>query len=387
MEELLNDPELPIDGDEKQPGEKRMAEQIKVVHCLFGKITLRRNYYYNAQNRGGRYPLDAHLGLQDGYSPGLLRLICRAGARDTYEVGCADLEAYAGLQVSGRQINRVVDQVGPVMRSALEAERLPCHAKAVPRMYVSCDGTGVPMRKLELEGTKGKQADGSSKTKEMKIGCVFTEHPSGNDVPFRDCDSTSYIATMRRCGDFAVLLRNEALRRGMGLAAEVVFIADGAAWIWETARTNFPGCVEILDYYHASEYLTEIVGLLYGKDANQGDLQLVAWKTALFEDGINEVISQARRLAEKRTCDSELVNRKVNYFENNRERMRYGTYVEKGYFYGSGVVEAGCKTLVGRRSKQSGMFWSTDGVENVLAIRAALYSNRFTSFWDKRNAA
>jgi len=387
MEALLNDPGMPIDGDERRVGEKRMKGQVKVVHCLFGKIVLRRNYYYNSETRCGRYPLDEHLGLQDGYSPGLLRLICRAGARDTYEVGSDDLKAYAAVEVSGRQINRVIDKVGPVLRSALEAERLSPEAKAVPRMYVSCDGTGVPMRKSELEGRKGKQVDGSSKTKEMKIGCVFTEHPSGDGVAFRDCDSTSYIATMQRCGAFAGLLRNEALRRGMGLADEVVFIADGAAWIWEIARTNFPDCVEILDYYHASEYLTEIVKLLFGKDSDQGDVQLEAWKKLLFEDSIEEVIAQVRGLYQTRTCDVQLVKLKVNYFENNKERMMYGTCLEKGYFYGSGVIEAGCKTLVGRRSKQSGMFWSTNGVENVQAIRAALYSNRFTSYWDKRNAA
>ena len=238
------------------------------------------------------------------------------------------------------------------------------------------------MRKSEIEGTKEKQADGSSKTKEMKIGCVFTEHPSDDAEPFRDCDSTSYIATMRRCDDFSGLLRNEAQRRGMGVVSEVVFIADGAACIWETARTNFPGCVEILDYYHASEYLTEIVNLLYAKGSKDGEIQLAAWKKDFFEDRINEVISQAQSLAEKRTCDAESVNRKINYFKNNKERMKYGTYVKKGYFYGSGVIEAGCKTLVGKRAKQSGMFWSTKGVENVMAIRAALYSNRFTSYWD-----
>ena len=387
LESLLNDPKIQVCGDEKLPGEKLMSNQSKEVECLFGKITLKRNYYYNTVKGSGRYPLDDALGLLDGYSPGMLRLMCRAGAQDSYEVSSEDLKAYANLEVNARQINRIVDQIGPDMRSKLEKEKLPARAKAVPRLYVSCDGTGVPMRKKEVENTKGKQPDGSAKTKEVKIGCIFTQHPVDQEEPFRDCDSTSYIATMRRCGDFGGLLRKEAFRRGMGLAEEVVFIADGATWIWELARVNFPGALEILDYYHAHEYLSDIVNLLYGKQSAAGSKQLELWKQALFEDEIETIITQARSYASKMTCEEELVNNKINYFENNKHRMKYGTYKTMGYFYGSGVIEAGCKTVVGKRAKQSGMFWSTPGVENVLAIRTALYSNRFDNYWDQRNAA
>jgi len=174
----------------------------------------------------------------------------------------------------------------------------------------------------------------------------------------------------------------------MGRAGEVVFIADGAAWIWEIVRTCFPGAVEILDYFHAHEYLVEIIDLLYGKETELGKRQLKRWKNRLFEDQVKTVIRQARSLAKNMPeAEQELLNAKINYFGNNQARMLYGTYKNKGYFYGSGVVEAGCKTVIGKRAKQSGMFWSEKGAEDVLAIRTALYSNRFDPYWNKRNAA
>jgi len=388
IEELLADPQLEVAGSDKRPGEKRGGSQGKTMLSLFGEIRLRRDYYYNPQLGCGRYPLDQALGLQNGYTPAVVRLMCRAGARDSYEESSADLLAYAGIDVSSQEINRMVQRIGPGMRSDLEAEQASAQTPGVPRLYVSCDGTGIPMRRSELAQTKGKGEDGRASTREVKVGCVFTQHPIEGEKPFRDGDSTSYIATLRRCEPFGTLLRKEAYRRGMGRAQEVVFIADGAGWIWEIVRTCFPGSVEILDYFHAHEYLVAIIDLLYGKETELGKRQLEHWKTLLFEDRVKKVISQARSLGQNLPAtEQKLLNAKVNYLENNQARMLYGTYKDKGYFYGSGVVEAGCKAVIGKRAKQSGMFWSEKGAEDVLAIRTALYSGRFDEYWDNRNAA
>lgn len=388
VESLLNDPQVEVAGAHKLTGEKRGGMQEKTVQSMFGSIRLRREYFYHPGRGCGRYPLDEALGLENGYTPAAVRLMCRAGARDAYEEGSADLLAYAGLEISAQEINRMVQRIGPQMRSEMEAEKLAEQAAEVPRLYVSCDGTGVPMRRSELAGVKGKGADGKASTREVKVGCVFTQHPKEGEDPFRDTASTSYIATLRKCGSFGPLLRKEACRRGMGRAEEIVFIADGAAWIWETARTCFSGAVEILDYYHAHEYLVEIIDLLYGKNTELGKQQIENWKDMLFEDRVSEVIAASRALAaDLGTSEKEIADAKINYLVNNQTRMLYGSYKRKGYFYGSGVIEAGCKSVIGKRAKQSGMFWSEKGAEDVLAIRTALYSDRFDQYWDRRNAA
>ena len=64
--------------------------------------------------------------------------------------------------------------------------------------------------------------------------------------------------------------------------------------------------------------------------------------------------------------------------------MQYGTFRAAGYFIGSGVVEAGCKTVIGGRCKQSGMFWSKSGAENILALRCLHSSRRMDEFWKHR---
>jgi len=388
VEDLLNDPQVEVAGADKLSGEKRGGFHEKIVQSMFGAVRLQREYFYHAERGCGRYPMDEALDLQNGYTPAVVRMMCRAGARDTYEESSGDLLAYAGLALSAQEINRMVQRIGPGMRAELEAQQSTAQTEEAPRLYVSCDGTGIPMRRSELVEVKGKNDDGKAKTREVKVGCVFTQHPIEGEEPFRDTDSTSYIATLRRCDSFGPLLRKEAYRRGMGRAKEIVFIADGAAWIWEIVRTCFSGAIEILDYYHAHEYLVEIVDLLYGKSTELGKQQIESWKNSLFEDRILEVIAAARELGKNLSTDQqEILDTKINYFQNNHTRMRYGTYKRKGYFYGSGVIEAGCKSVIGKRAKQSGMFWSQKGAEDVLAIRTALHSGRFDEYWDHRNAA
>ena len=132
--------------------------------------------------------------------------------------------------------------------------------------------------------------------------------------------------------------------------------ADGATWIWEIARTCFPSARQILDYYHAHEYLSQITTSIFGKDSPASKRGIERWKKMLFEDRIVAVIKEMRRKVAKLTLSDEehkQLEGKIGYLDNNKERMLYGTYKASGYFYGSGVVEAGCKTVIGKRAKQS----------------------------------
>ena len=87
---------------------------------IFGPVNLHhRNYYYSEQACQGRAPLDEALGMVNGYSPGMVRFMCRAGAREAFNAGAADLKAYTGIEVEGRQIQRMVNLMGPVMGSTL----------------------------------------------------------------------------------------------------------------------------------------------------------------------------------------------------------------------------------------------------------------------------
>lgn len=197
---------------------------------------------------------------------------------------------YTGLDVEGRQIQRMVQlKSAPIQAHARSCAPVQS-PKAVSVFYASVDGTGVPMMTEELKDRPGRQEDGSSKTREVKLGCVFTQQTTDAEgQPLRDPDSTTYVASFQTARDFGPLIRAEALRRGMGLALRVVLLGDGAAWIWEIARTCFPFAVQIVDFFHACEHLTTLSELLFGKRTGPAKEQQSRWRAYL------EVVSGWRR--------------------------------------------------------------------------------------------
>ena len=374
-----------------QKGQKRHADRPRQVETIFGPVELRRDYLYSAAKHAGRAPLDEALGLFNASSPGLVRLVSRAAARQGYEAASDDLGELAGIHIDGRQIQRLVADSGPRMAAQLKLESpAPPEPKPIPILYVEADGTGVPLVGKELKGRRGKQPDGSAKTREVKLGCVFTQ--TGTDEegePVRDPDSTSYVGSFETAGDFGQTVRQEALRRGMARAQKVVFIGDGAAWVWELARINFPQATCILDFYHMLLYLHELARLLYGNDSAWAQRKKTQWKEQMQNDQVADVIAsmheRAGELGQLPLEVREEIQKQIAYLENNRARMRYGTFRKQGYFYGSGVVEAGCRAVIGQRLKQSGMFWTRTGAENVIALRCALMGNRWDECWDQIN--
>lgn len=181
----------------------------------------------------------------NGYCPTLVRLSCRAAARMGFENASQDLAALANIHVDGRQIQRLVNLAAPRASEVCAGlkDAKDATAEPIPVLYVEVDGPGVPMVVAELAGRKGKQPDGSAKTREVKLGSVFTQarcDEEGN--PVRDYQSTTYVDSFETAGDFGTRILSEAFRRGMGRAARVVFLGDGAAWVCpETARENERG--------------------------------------------------------------------------------------------------------------------------------------------------
>src|SRR5262245_2533756 len=367
-------------GYQPKPQMRRHGRRSLQVDTLWGPVSIVRDYYLSGQ--GGHCPADAALGLEGSATPALARLVCRAAAQQPYGAASRDLAEYGSIDVDERQIQRLVQQIGPQCEQWLSHQ--PSTGQAVPVLYVSCDGTGTPMRKAELQGRKGRQEDGSSKTREVKLGAVFTQHKvDAEGRPMRDHDSTTYVGSFQNAQEFGLLLRQEARRRAVGVAKQVVFLSDGAAWTEEIPRQCFAGAVSILDFYHAAERVHQLAGLL---QPQQPKKLAGRWIKLLLKDQIATVIAQAKGM-QQALPDFVDPDDNVGFFERHQGRMRYGHYRKQGWFIGSGVVEAGCKNVVGKRLKQSGMFWSEAGATCVLNFRTLLLSNRFDSFWkDRLNA-
>jgi hypothetical protein len=365
------------------------------VQTLFGEVTLRRRYYHHRPSGTGRCPLDETLDLECGCTPAVARLVCRAASQSgSYEEAAADLRAYAGVEFDPRDIGRAVAALAPVLRQSLTtlepAPAPPGGPAPIPVLYVSEDGTGVPMRREALEGRPGKEEDGTARTREAKLGCVFTQ--SGTDAegkPLRDPGSTSYTGTFLGCREAGILLRQEAARRGLGRAQQVVYLGDGAAWIWENCRLNFPGAVEILDFYHATEHVGLLAKALYENEPDRAASRQSEWCQTMKAASPAAMLGEVRALLEARADWPEAkrtaIESELHYLESHAARTRYGEFRAKGYFIGSGVIEAGCKSVIGRRLKQSGMFWSLIGAEDLLSLRCQILGPHFERSWTTRS--
>jgi len=401
LEELLNDPAVHVPGDQTKPGESCHAQRVNTIDSLFGPLTLRRNYYSPRDGSAGRVPLDESLGVVEGCTPGLARLMCRAGALEPYEDASQSLEVYCGITIEGRRIQRLVQKLGPQFAQWTRSQPAPTSLPKGTIFYVQADGTGVPVRKEETVGREGKGEDGQARTREIKLGVVFTQDqppPPAPEVkktkrqkapppsrPQRVEGSTRYVASTGNAQEFGGQLRQLAIRRGLGLATLSVFLGDGAAWVWELARVCFPMAKLILDFYHAAEHVGLLSGILFGKDTPLAKTHREAWKEILKDqpEGVDELIRLASAAMPRSGKTRRLALKALAYFENNRDKMRYWEYQAQGLFIGSGVVEAGCKTVVGQRLKQSGMFWGLPGAHNILDIRCVLQNGQFDDFWNR----
>jgi hypothetical protein len=387
---LLNDRQLIPDDTPPLPSETVHNNRPLRVQTLFGPITLQRRYFHHAESHSGRFPLDLILDITEHHTPAVAKLICQASANagDSYQEAAGILNVFTGLQLEARSFHRLINRLTPDLTESLPALAPPADTKPIPIFYLENDGTGVPTRPEELIGRQGKQPDGSARTREAKLGCVFTQTTTDEDGnPMRDPDSTSYVGTMGDCRASGEQLRAEAIRRGLARAQIVIFLGDGAAWIWENARLFFPAAIQILDFYHAAEHLGVLARALFG-DGEFGTTQQTIWASELKRSDVQGILDQANRLLaatpninEQR---QETARREIAYFTTHIERTRYGYFRSQGYFIGSGVIEAGCKTIVGSRLKQSGMFWGEAGAENILQLRCLLKSPHFEAAWQAR---
>lgn len=373
---LLNAPGA--DKGERRAGERCVGRAPRTIHTLFGSGVLLRKGY---QREGGgiRFPLDKVLGLHRGHTASRAALLCRAAARAPFEQAAEDAKAYTGLPTSGRSLQRLARQVGGHMEHFLRKDALPEKATILPRVYVLMDGTGAPLRKMDLIGRLGKGPLGEARTHEVKLAALFTQHPRPGENPWRDLDSTTYVATDERAPAFGSMVRAE-FRRRFSRAGEVVVLGDGAPWIDTIAQGHFTGAIRIVDWYHAAEHVGDLAGFFHAKGSPPWHKLRKRWIGKLWKGKVHAMIRDARhRLSPAQKEEGEKL---LHYFVHNVESMRYDLFRSQGLFIGSGVVESACKTVVCQRFKASGMHWSQPGLKKILSLRTGLLSHRFSEFWE-----
>jgi hypothetical protein len=365
----------------------------KCFQTALGDLTLERAYYHCPACQSGFCPRDHALGLDGSLSPAVVRMLGAVGATVSFEESSGLLKELAGLQIGAKQVERTAEALGA---EVAEDERrhvdpVPLHQIA-PTLYLGLDGTGVPVRRQELEGRRGKQEDGSPKTREVKLCTIWSaESRDEEGTPIRDPGSVTYSAAIESAAapdtaaersEFAERVLREATRRGFDRALRRAILGDCASWIWNIATELFPSAIQIADRYHVKERLGTIAKAIHGP-ANP---EAKRWAGLRHDELDAENIDAILEALSEHSPHCEEARKGIEYFRVHRRRMRYVEFHAQGLCTSSGVVEAGCKVAIGERLKHSGMHWSVRGADAIIALRCARLSGRFEDFWERRAA-
>jgi hypothetical protein len=367
----------------------------KTFDTVLGPVTLRRAWYSCAECKHGFAPRDAELGIAGtSLSPGLTVMNDIAAATGPFAKAAGLLESLAGISLTVKRVERSAEASGAAQAAAVrERSAAIAGRKVVPlppspcpdMLYGAVDGTGVTMTAKETAGREGKGEDGRARTRELKLGVFFTQDDIDEDgYPVRDRESCSYIASFEPAAVFGDLVKAEGIRRGADQVRQLTILGDGAAWIWNIATDKFPEATQIVDLFHAREHLSSLTRSLEFMLLDRKQ----EWLEARLEDldygdidGIEAAVREYPLVGTKK----DEVEKELGYFLNNAPRMRYRWFRSRGLFVGSGVVESGCKAVIGQRLKMSGMRWALPGADAIATLRCQQASRPEDRIWQPRN--
>jgi hypothetical protein len=376
-----------------QQSAKFQGYRAKTPLSLMGPVSCERAYYYCGRCGRGLAPWHRAVGLTPrSFTPATERLVCLAGTlSDGFEEAATKvLPEMAGLKVAETTVQRTTEAAGERVAEHLHAggtfafpHPWQWHKDAHGRTcaYVSLDLTSV-----RQQAKNGGKAEGRM----PYVGMIFNavpKLPEGSPYasPPKARMQTRYLAGLYDLDQLGLELRKQAAPVGMDKAEVWIGLTDGGNGLEEFVRRNFPrDPVLILDFWHASEYLTELAQVLYPADEATRQRVLGEWCRTLKHAGGQRLLEILRELpVSRKPAVREKYAVTLNYFQNNVHRMDYPTYLANGWSIGSGAVESACKTIVGQRLKLAGMRWREYGTDTICHLRALFKSEagQWQAFW------
>jgi hypothetical protein len=363
----------------------------KTFTSVLGELELERAYYHCSACQQGFCPRDRALKLEGfALSPGALRMTGAAASLVSFEEGSQLLKELAGISVNAKMVERAAEALGAEIAADERQDLQPAATPIPATLILGMDGTGIPMRRTELEGRAGKQPDGSARTREVKLCSVWSaESRDAKGIPVRDEGSVSYTAAIESAAsldtdpnrsEFAERVLREATRRNFFEADRQVVLGDGAPFIWNIATELFPRAIQIVDRYHVKGHLIDVGKALFGATSEEGKLWRKQRCDELDDGKLDALLEELRHHAA--TCED--ARKCADYIARNRDRMRYPEFHAQGLCTSTGVLEAGCKVAIGTRLKRAGMHWTVRGANAIIALRCCRLSGRFEDFWERR---
>lgn len=344
------------------------------VKTVLDTISITRPYYLCPACHHGFSPLDQQLAFcAGGISAGLEELLALLGAtEDSFAQAASVLEKLTLVSVCPNSVRDATERLGQclhaheqhlVQTAQATSTPPPLRQPPITRMYISMDGILVH---LHDDGWK-----------EVKLGTVYT---TSTHVPRKRPEKLelravahSYVTDLADAATFGSRLWAEAAQRGVLTATEVVVVGDGAHWIWNLADEYFPDAVQIVDWYHASEYVWTAAHAIYGQGSDLAKRWAAEQLERLWEGQVADVIATLQ----EHLSAGAVVQETLTYYSNQQQRMRYAEYRARGMQIGSGTIESGCKQVIGARLKLAGMIWERSGAQAVATVRTWLRSGRW----------
>lgn len=373
-----------------------MGYRSCLIITLFGTVDYERAYYHCSSCHTGYYPTDHEFGLEHKQTAAAREIITLAGTLEPFaETGSTLLPRLSGLCVSASTVQRTTEEVGAdvaARRSAGEVFgdaatwtwRTDAQGQSVA--YVSLDATGVLQ-----QGPRGQKAEGRM----AWVGAVFNPAPPSRKSKRRRrrehrLRQIRYVSGLLSLPEIGAQLRRECEVAGVGRADVVIGVTDGGNGLedclLQTLGGLAPRIVFILDFYHVVEHLREFAKLWIPDEEARRE-QVQAWRRVLKRRGGSGLIPKLSELDVSRftTAVQESYRKLLGYLQNNVHRMDYPTYLANGWHIGSGVIEAACKTVIGRRLKCSGMRWSERQTTHMCQLRALYRSspNLWADYWQR----
>lgn len=360
-----------------------------VVVSVFGRVRFRRRYYLCRHCHQGQAPLDQELHLSAGeVTAGLGSLLALAGVEASFDEGRRKIERYLGITVSDNTIRKETELFGRLQAQEEQAwkdksqdaaylqERVRQGVKREGRIYGSLDGVMTPLKGewRELKVISWYETERVTRSKSRRHHGKRSE-----EQPELQAKNITYAADQQDAESFGKLMWAIGCQREVESYAEIVFIADGAAWIWRLVEQYYPNAIQIVDWYHACEYLAPIAKAAFGEDRQTADAWLEQTREELWQGRIQAVLAVCRALE---ALAPEPVRKALSYYSNNEKRMNYAYLREQGYLIGSGTVESACKQIALLRLCCAGARWSKDGLVQTAKARAAWLSDA----WDTLSA-
>lgn len=395
---------LPCPCGQRQHYKGLRARQMRTV---LGTMNLDARYYFQCdQCQASTYQGDELRGDTD-FSQLAEDRIAFMGKDGAFEAAAEALEHLGLLTVAASTIRDLCNRLGGKARATLDHEAAQQHCPEGVAAEEQPAGLGISVDGVMLgrvdpqhrrRGSKERKIRGKTALKhffhEVKTLVIFEFNQAGETL------RKTYQATQERIEDFREKVALEAHKRGAETAQLLVFLGDGAAWVWKTASELFPQAIQILDWYHAMEHIWAVGRAKFGSREKELWAWVTARETELWKGQVDAVITAIKAVSAglgapdqslsdtARAMDPRwIAYRNIGYFEENQQRMNYPEYRAKKLPIGSGVVESACKHVVASRMKHAGMRWDEPGAENILALRCQYLNGRWDSLWERSGAA